>query len=273
MKNFFDAIEILDESKNGCNGVVEHYNNNIVKKLSDNDKKIIEMYFTFKKIDSLNKIYSCGDWFIEKNIIPIVSGYEYLISMFGNDVYGIDDIDKLRDLVNKSMKNNNLLNIVDGFKHDLKFIHSEACSDVYTVLPIQGLNKLDLSKNRENRYFNNVCDGVYAISDPDDLQLYVGRACVGGMMVHGKDVIYPSNPFIFADERLKLNNLVSIYSSSVDTYEPQIDFDNGKFIFDGEWTSLEPVSVKENVVDFLPIELLDKYNISYGKDRVKVLKK
>lgn len=268
-----NIVNNLKKSKEKLLGVIDHYNNNIVKKISDNDKKVIEMYFTFKKIDSLNMMYSCGDWFIEKNIIPIVSGYEYLISMFGNDVYGIDDMDKLRDLVDKSMKKNNLLNIVDGFKHDLKFIHSEVCSDVYTVLPIQGVNKLNLSKNRENRYFNNVCDGVYAISDPDDLQLYVGRACVGGMNVHGSEVVYPSNPFTFVDDRLKLTNIVSIYSSSVDTYEPQIDFDNGKFVFDGEWVSLEPVSVNEFVVDSLPSEILDKYNVSYGKDRVKVLKK
>ena len=53
----------------------------------------------------------------------------------------------------------------------------------YHVNSISGLSELKASVQKENMYCNEVVDGVFSVSDYDQLILYIGRAVAGGMHV------------------------------------------------------------------------------------------
>ena len=66
----------------------------------------------------------------------------------------------------------------------------------YHVNSISGLSELKASVQKENMYCNEVVDGVFSVSDYDQLILYIARPVAGGMHVMKKASIcnYSRNP-------------------------------------------------------------------------------
>ena len=73
----------------------------------------------------------------------------------------------------------------------------------YHVNSISGLSELKASVQKENMYCNEVVDGVFSVSDYDQLILYIGRAVAGGMhvMKNGSICIYSRNPVQSVDRK------------------------------------------------------------------------
>lgn len=114
----------------------------------------------------------------------------------------------------------------------------------YHVNSISGLSELKASVQKENMYCNEVVDGVFSVSDYDQLILYIGRAVAGGMhvMKNGSICIYSRNPVQSVEEEIVvLKKDVYLYRVSLDEFEPVIDYvlNNGRaeIFFGHEWIS------------------------------------
>lgn len=114
----------------------------------------------------------------------------------------------------------------------------------YHVNSISGLSELKASVQKENMYCNEVVDGVFSVSDYDQLILYIGRAVAGGMhvMKNGSICIYSRNPVQSVEEEIVvLKKDVYLYRVSLDEFEPVIDYvlNNGRaeIFFEHEWIS------------------------------------
>lgn len=114
----------------------------------------------------------------------------------------------------------------------------------YHVNSISGLSELKASVQKENMYCNEVVDGVFSVSDYDQLILYIGRAVAGGMhvMKNGNICIYSRNPVQSVEEEIVvLKKDIYLYRVSLDEFEPVIDYvlNNGRaeIFFGHEWIS------------------------------------
>lgn len=114
----------------------------------------------------------------------------------------------------------------------------------YHVNSISGLSELKASVQKENMYCNEVVDGVFSVSDYDQLILYIGRAVAGGMhvMKNGNICIYSRNPVQSVEEEIVVfKKDIYLYRVSLDEFEPVIDYvlNNGRaeIFFGHEWIS------------------------------------
>lgn len=269
--NFVEETEKLDLANKCINEIITKYNKKLMD-LSDEEKNVMQLHYYFKKLDTFKEMTPKGNYWDEKKE-EYISKLEGVIKNIGIRVFQNEDtLDTIRDNVENYM-NNNLINIITNFSLDIKTEYKKHCDFVYTVLPITGIKELEESKHRENQYLNNIYNGVFATSTSDSIQKYIARAIVGGMIVHGNKVIYPSNPFSnVSEKRLTLKQPVSIYLSNVDSFEPQFDYEidfngNPHFIYDGEWIAPdEKVKCIEKQTTYLPSSFLDNNLVFYREN-------
>lgn len=114
----------------------------------------------------------------------------------------------------------------------------------YHVNSIGGLSELKASIQKENMYCNEVADGVFAVTDYDQLILYIGRAVAGGMhvLLNGEICIYSRNPVESIEKGVVvLKKDVCLYRVLLDEFEPVIDYvlndGRAEILFDHEWIS------------------------------------
>lgn len=114
----------------------------------------------------------------------------------------------------------------------------------YHVNSIGGLSELRASIQKENMYCNEVVDGVFAVTDYDQLILYIGRAVAGGMhvLLNGEICIYSRNPVESIEKGVVvLKKDVCLYRVLLDEFEPVIDYvlndGRAEILFDHEWIS------------------------------------
>lgn len=274
--NFEEENKKLMLANISVNEIINKYNAILIS-LSDKDKNIMQLYYSFKKLDTLKEMTPKGNYWDEKREEYINKGLEIIEKLGIKAFPDIRSLDEIRKNVDSYMNNSNLSDIISNFSLEIKAAYKKHCNYVYTVLPISGIKELQESKHRENRYLNNINNGVFATATIGSIEKYIARANVGGMIVQGNEVEYPSNPFSnISEERLTLISPVSIYMSNVDMFEPQFDYEidsNGipHFIYGGEWIAhYEKVPCIETQATYLPATFLDDNIVYYQQDGKKI---
>ena len=274
--NFKEETEKLMLASENINEIIDRYNE-ILTGLSDNEKNIMLLHYGFRKLDTFRKMTPKGNYWDEKREAKINDGLKKL-QIIGNKIFpGVSDLDEIRYNVDSYMNNSNLSNVIRNLSSDIKSTYKKYSHYVYTILPIRGIKELEASNHRENQYLNSINNGVFATATMDSIEKYIARANVGGMIVDGNEVRFPSNPFAsINEEELTLIKPVSIYLSNVDLFEPQFDYikdKNGKarFIFGGEWIApYEKVECIEKQTTYLPASFLENNIVYYqesGEDK------
>ncbi len=275
MFDFEQEKEKLMVADDIINEVVSKYDE-ILNNLSNKEKNTMQLYYYFKKLDTFKEMTPKGNYWNDKREESINKVTE-VIKKLGNITFSsVNDLDELRSIVNDNM-NGKLLDIINGFSLELKDAYRNNCDSVYTVLPISGLKELEESKHRENHYLTSIDDGVFATTSFSNIEKYIARANAGGLIAHGNQLEYPSNPFSkIEEEKMILIKPVSIYLGNVDLFEPQFDFvvDNhgfSHFVFDGEWIApYEKIECVEEQVDYLPISFIEENDVYYYEDNERI---
>lgn len=132
---------------------------------------------------------------------------------------------------------------LEDIRMNLLLLYMKYCDYLWHISPVINLHSLAASKNRENIYYTELCDAVFAVSDYIDILRYIGRAACGSMCVlaNGRFCLYNENPFSSAENGLMtLKRNVGVYMVNPLFFEPVIDFiytDNHNFRlkFEHEW--------------------------------------
>ena len=160
-------------------------------------------------------------------------------------------------------------NLVERYKNELSLVCQNYLGDVKVILPIPGLEKIHYAKHRENQYYNEIVDAIFATSSYDGILKYIMRANVGGMRVRGGRVDLPGNPFDLEhidENNLYLKDMVSIYSLDAREFEPVVDFfvsdGDPTLVFDYEWISRkEKLMAKEQKVNCIPRSFFENNSV------------
>ena len=208
--NFIEEQEKLILASECINEIINKYNE-ILMNLTDKEKTIMQLYFGFKKLDTFREMTPKGNYWDDKIEKIINDGLEK-IRMIGNKLFpDISNLEEIRKNIDSYMDNSNLSNIIRNFSVELKNAYKKYCNYVYTILPINGIKELKASIHRENQYKNSINNGVFATATMESIKKYIARANVGGMIVRGNEIEYPSNPFSNINEKeLTLIKPVSI---------------------------------------------------------------
>ena len=277
--NFEEEKEKLSLADESIRRIIKKYNSELMN-LPNEEKIILQLHYCFKKLDTLKEMTPKGHYWDNKRDEDIAYVSRIIKEIAQRVFPGIDDFDEIRNNVDISM-NGKLSNIINSFRTDLIDAYKKHCDHVYTVLPISGLEELEASNHRENQYLNSIVNGVFATSPLRELEKYIARANVGGMIARGKEIDYPSNPFLsISDDKLILLKPVSIYLSNVDLFEPQFDYEIGeddipRFKFGGEWVAVkEKIQCIETQTTYLPSSFVEENDVYYKEndDRIKINK-
>ena len=270
--NFVEEQEKIMLANEHINGIITKYNE-ILMSLSDKEKNVMQLYYYFKKIDTFKSMTPKGNYWDDKREEYINKGLEIIKNLGTKTFSNVHSLDEIRKNVDSYMSNSDLLNIITSFSLEIKSAYKKYCDYVYTVLPISGIKELEESRHRENQYLNSINNGVFATATMESIEKYIARANVGGMIVHGNEIEYPSNPFSnISEEELTLINPVSIYMGNVDLFEPQFDYEidsNGipHFVYGGEWIAPhEKVPCIEKQTTYLPTRFLDDNIVYYQQN-------
>ena len=274
----FDFNEEKEKLSSVNDELYDLFNNydNILNSLSNREKNIMDLYYYFRKLNTFKEMTPDGNYWDNKRE-AFIQRLTDVINKLGHNTFGnFNDFDELKKIVDISM-NGKLLNIINDFSADIKNIYKKHIDHVYTVLPVSGLEELEASKHRENRYLNSINDGVFASTSFDSIEKYIGRANVDGLIANGNQLEYPANPFSrIEDDKLMLTKPVSIYLGNVDLFEPQFDYvvDNrgfSHFTFDGEWIApYEKINCIETQTDYLPISFIEENDVYYYEGNKKI---
>ncbi len=274
--NFLEEQEKIMLANEHINGIITKYNE-ILMNLSDKEKNVMQLYYYFKKLDTFKSMTPKGNYWDDKREKYINKGLEIIKNLGTKTFSNIHSLDEIRKNVDSYMSNSDLLNIITSFSLEIKSAYKKYCDYVYTVLPISGIKELEESRHRENQYLNSINNGVFATATMESIEKYIARANVGGMIVHGNEIEYPSNPFLnISEEGLTLIKPVSIYLSNVDLFEPQFDYEidsNGipHFVYGGEWIAPhEKVPCIEKQTTYLPTSFLEN-NIVYYQENGEMI--
>ena len=266
--NYEEEKEKLMLANENIKEIMIKYDNLLIS-LSDKEKYIMALFYGFKKLDTYKNMTPKGNYWDDKRE-DVINDILTNIQQVGNKTFpGVSDLEEIRYNVERYMNSSDLSNIIRSYSSDIKSAYMKYCNNVYTVLPISGLQELEASEHRENQYRNSINNGVFATSTFESIEKYIARANAGGMMVNGKEVTYPSNPFSnISEKELTLKKTVSIYMSDVDLFEPQIDYrmDNGipHLVYGGEWIAPhEKISCIEKQATYLPSTFLEDNNVYY----------
>lgn len=132
---------------------------------------------------------------------------------------------------------------LEDVRLNLLLLYMKYCDYLWHISPITDLHSLAASKHRENIYYSELCDAVFAVSDYIDILRYIGRAACGNMCVlaNGHFCLYNENPFSSAENGLMtLKRNVGVYRVNPLLFEPVIDFlytddQNFSLKFEHEW--------------------------------------
>ena len=238
--------------------------------LSNCNKDIVhelELIYLKRKLDTVKKAmpegYKPSDEMKRQDAINRITQKikQRIIEYYGIET---DDIEKfIKD-------DSEGLHIIEQFKKECTEIAKRTIKRLNTIIPTRGVTRLNASKNRENQYYNEIINGIFATSDYDETISYTIRAACSpkGMIKRGNEIRYPDNPFIIEENSdfVLLKNPVSAYLTDVSYFEPSIDFviENGspKILFDSEWVAkVDGLDAEEERIDRVPKEFFTRYKV------------
>lgn len=261
---------MLDRKKmDECQGLLQVLVTQYEEKLSKCDKvslQDLELIYLGRKLETYKGAKPKGDTLrSEERRKEVVEHITEIIKRKIKEYYGYDNVDiesflHILKLVSKADPNS-AYKVLDEFKKACTEVASNTVGSLKTILPEQGLGYLEASHHRENQYYNDIVDGVFAVSDYDDLIAYSMRAVCNpsGMVSRNNEIHYPDNPIVEIDdpESVMLKRPVSIYSSDAKKFEPVVDFKlvdgKPKIIFGSEWVAkVDKIDAFEDQIGRVP---------------------
>ena len=270
---------MIDKSKmNECQMLIRTLIGEYEKKLSECGEQSLqnlELIYLGKKLDTCKRAYPEGykpeD---EAKRSEVVDSLTKEIKRKIKAYYDVDkdDIESFLRIIEIVEKANpySAYSTLEEFKRTSTKVASNTVDSFKTIIPRGGLDHLDATVNRENQYYNEIINGIFATSDYNDLVAYSLRAVCEpkGMIARGNEIHYPDNPVVEIDdpESVMLKRPISVYSSDAKQYEPVIDFrlENGvpKIIYDSEWVAkVDKIDVKEEMLGRIPREFFKERRV------------
>lgn len=255
---------------------IKEYNKGL--KLSFRSSSIIQLYYYFKKLDTLEKMTPKGNWYNSEEKSKRTSQVRKQIIKLGTATYpSITEFEptewesKIKEKIDEDIID--YLPLIEGFTKCIKDAYKQYCGYVYTIIPISGLTELKASHNRENHYKNEIKDGIFARATVEDIKFWTARANGKGVIQRGDELQYGRNPFAGIEgDKIMLVKPVSVYRSNVDAFDPQINFtaegaESPRFIYSAEWVShTQREACEEWQVDSIPLSFLQEYKLFYIDD-------
>ncbi len=211
--------QLLDFSK-----AVENFINNSLEMLRDN--------FSSHQLMCLNYVYrnkrfsvdiAIGKFSQSKTVELKNTLCRNLTSELGLPL--TNDFD---ELINKiAFISSDAYAFLEDIKINLLLLYMEYCDYLWHISPVINLYSLAASKKRENIYYTELCNAVFAVSDYCDILRYIGRAVCGNMCVlaDGRFCLYNDNPFCSAENGLMtLKKNIGVYRLNPLFFEPVVDF-------------------------------------------------
>lgn len=244
----------------------------LLDKCSIESLRALDIIYLYNKLNTVRDMTPKGFGEREENRrCEIVEETKVIIMNKIRDYFGVDTGFAFDEFVfqlkNKEENNpNSAFNVVRSYKEKLRSTCELFLENVKVILPHQNLTEIRCANHRENQYYNEIVDAVFAVSNYNGILKYISRANAGGMIVQGKKISLPKNPFALndaTDSIVPLVKPVSIYSIDARLCEPVIDFslnNNGDPVlrFGYEWISRNPsVFCTEQVTNYLPTSFFE----------------
>lgn len=169
-----------------------------------------------------------------------------------------------------------LLAFLERYKKELTDLYLQSIPFVWHVSAIPDVEVLNPSFQRENMYYNEICDAVFATSNYNEILLYIGRSSGNEMAVQGHICLYKNNPFdTWDDAGICLKEKANVYFLNSDGFEPVIDFvkNNGeiRLKFGHEWIYQGKVPVyKSEQISSVPTKDMMSYRLFYGRKQISL---
>lgn len=164
-----------------------------------------------------------------------------------------------------------VLAFLEQYKQDILNMYRLQIPYLWHITVKQDIIRLNPSRQRENMYYNDICDAVFATSSYEEVLLYMGRVFGDEMMVMDNYCFYKKNPYdAWNDCRIQLKGQAAVCYLDVNGFFPVIDFvmtDYGTahLKFGHEWIHKGEVQVliKEKIKT-IPARDIRRYNVFYG---------
>lgn len=163
------------------------------------------------------------------------------------------------------------LAFLENYKRGIIDLYRQWVPFLWHVTAVSGIQQLNPSIQRENMYYNDICDAVFATSSYDEVLLYLGRVWGGEMAIIDDLCFYKKRPYYLWDDcAIQLKERVVLCYLDINRFLPVIDFvmtDKGKasLKFGHEWVCKghAPVSAIEEITT-IPSEDMLGYHLYYG---------
>lgn len=160
-------------------------------------------------------------------------------------------------------------NILEIYRTHFPYLfHVSAVPDILTLAP---------SKGKENMYYNEVCDAVFATSNYNEALLYLGRACGNKMAVIDGVCFYEDKPYrAWNSNSVYLKKFATIYYLDAADFRPVIDFyiseeNEIKLKFGHEWVCYNEIPIcGTEKITVIPAKDLSAYQLYYGLRHVSL---
>lgn len=276
MQKFYETKDKLQEAEVAMSAVTEKYNE-IINGFNSQTLLMTNIIYSYRKIQTEYVMQTGKKEISDEDRSRIDAKFaDYIKNNFGKD-YSLENIKQLMDLA--SQKSQPVLDTIEKYKSELSETYLSYSPVLRHATRIQGLTKLDASRNRENQYLNEVVDAVFASSGYSDMENYIGRANVHGMQVMGNIVVYPENPFMNTGKQkpngdIDLKDNVYLYQMDATKFEPVVDFNRSKYgkyylEFGQEWISRnDSVECECEIIDSIPRDAFDRKQFFYKKQKI-----
>lgn len=181
-------------------------------------------------------------------------------------------------LLNKmEEKGKPLLLFLEHYKKEILHLYQKRVPFVFHVSAVPNIRFLQPSVQRENMYYNEICNAVFATSNYNEILLYIGRISGNEMAVRDQICLYWNNPYeSWDDSRICLKERAVVYFLDAEEFEPVIDFlttdkKEAGLKFGHEWIhrGTMPICKSEQVMS-IPTKDMMSYQLFYGKNHVSL---
>lgn len=168
-----------------------------------------------------------------------------------------------------------VLIFLENYKKSIIDLYRQQVPFLWHVSAVPGIQKLNPSMQRENMYYNDLCDAVFATSSYDEVLLYLGRAWGEEMAIIDDFCFYKKRPYyLWNDCAIQLRERAVVYYLDINGFLPVIDFivtDKGKVSlkFGHEWICKRQVAVPvREEIKMIPTQDMLGYQLYYGLKNV-----
>ncbi|MCI8707849.1 MAG: hypothetical protein HFH44_14280 [Lachnospiraceae bacterium] len=249
-----------------------------VKKWTNHSEQMINQQFSKKILKYASYVYDDMRFQVDCRIGKFtreeIEGKKACGTMKLKRCLAISDAEKIsyQRLCNEvKRKGEPVLAFLEEYKKGIIDLYRQRVPILWHVSAVSGIQRLNPSIQRENMYYNDICDAVFATSSYDEVLLYLGRALGGEMEIIGNFCFYKKRPYhLWDDCAIQLKEQAAVYYLDVDRFLPVIDFimtEQGKarLRFGHEWVCRGQVAVSAiEEIKMIPSKDMLRYQLYYG---------